>query len=289
MRSRFITLNGVRHHLTSWGTAGRPKIFFFHGWMDMAASFDFLCPLLAGDFHCVALDFRGFGKSAHTPNPLGYFFYEYLADLYELFHKLAPGETVRAVGHSMGGNILSLYAGAFPEQISHLVNIEGFGIHDMPLVAGPGRVRDWIEQRDIHPFRIYHTLAELAARLRKTNPRLPEDRALFLARHISKKVGKGHCIAADPKHKWIHPYLYRLDTVFAFWEKIRAKCLLVMAEDTEMAKWLKGVDDVHVEMNRRLDRFPEGSRRVTIPACGHMVHHEKPGELAVLIREFMGT
>jgi pimeloyl-ACP methyl ester carboxylesterase len=289
MRSFRLSLNGVRHHLVSWGRDRSPKIFFFHGWMDMAASFDFLCPALADEFHCIALDFRGFGKSEHGKNPLGYFFYEYLADIHELLQKLAPREAVRAVGHSMGGNILSLYAGTFPERISHMVNIEGFGIHDMPVSAGPGRTRDWIEKREIQPFRIYRTLAELAERLRKTNPRLPVERSLFLARHISRKLRGGYQIAADPKHKWIHPYLHRLDTVFAFWQQIQAKCLLVMAEETEMAKWLKGVDNVHVEMNRRLDHFPAGAKRVTIPGCGHMVHHEKPKELAMLIRNFMTT
>lgn len=253
----------------------------------MGASFDFICRDLARDYHCIAPDFRGFGKSQHTLSETGYFFYEYVADLYELFQKMAAGEKLRLLGHSMGGYVVSLFAGAFPDQVSHLINIEGFGVTDMTADSGPKRLHDWIVSRNVHPFRVYKTLADVATRLQKTNPRLPRARALFLARQISRRVRGGFQIAADPKHKWPNPYPHRLDSITPFWSQIQAKTLLITAEQTEMALWLKSATDVHAEMQRRLNFFPAHAERTVIPSCGHMVHHEKPEALIPLIREFL--
>jgi pimeloyl-ACP methyl ester carboxylesterase len=289
MQHRYLTLNGIKHHLCTWGNPKKPKLFFFHGWMDMGASFDFVCHYLQKDYHCIAMDWRGFGKSAHTKNPAGYFFYEYLADVQILFHKLTkPEETVKVVAHSMGGNILAFYAGCTPNKISHFINIEGFGIQDMAPEKGPKRMREWLD-RFLTPnrFQIYKNLFEVAQRLRKTNPRLPEKRALILAKHLAKKVRGGFQVAADPRHKQPGPYLHQLANVYPFWENVTAKCLLLIAENTEMSSWMTYIDNIQAEINRRLDHFPPSAQRVLIKDCGHMVHHEKPEELAKLVRNFL--
>ncbi|MBI4411373.1 MAG: alpha/beta hydrolase, partial [Deltaproteobacteria bacterium] len=259
----------------------------FHGWMDMGASFEFFCRELESDFYCIAPDLRGFGKSGHTKDPLGYFFYEYVADLHELFNKLAPDEKIRVLGHSMGGNIVSLYAGTFPERVSHFVNVEGFGIQDMPPSMGPERMRQWIESPADKGFRVYKKIPELADRLIQANPHLPMKRALFLARYLSKKVKGGYVIAADPKHKMKNPYLFQLRNIYSFWEKIGAKCLLVSAEHTEMGEWMGGEENLQKEIAGRYGRFPAGSQTVVMKDCGHMIHHEKPSVLARLVKDFL--
>lgn len=288
MKSQYLSLNGIRHHLVSWGNPRKPLVVFLHGWMDMAASFDFVCQNLQKKYHCVALDWRGCGKSAHTENPLGYYFFEYAADLHALLEKLSPKKPVKLVAHSMGGNVACFYAGSLPQRISHLVNIEGFGIANTPPEEAPKRMANWLTSRTPHRFRVYKTLPEVAQRINTTYPRLNPKRALFLAKHMSRKVKGGFQIAADPRHKWPSPLLYRLDAVFAFWKNITAKTLNIIAKETEMAKWLKNPPDLHKEIERRLALFPAGSRSAMIENSGHMVHHEQPEELARLIGEFLG-
>ncbi|HEY5799311.1 MAG TPA: alpha/beta hydrolase, partial [Burkholderiaceae bacterium] len=44
--SEFITLRGLRYHVRHWGAPppgapDKPKLFMVHGWMDVAASFQF--------------------------------------------------------------------------------------------------------------------------------------------------------------------------------------------------------------------------------------------------------
>src|SRR3990167_1907429 len=126
MKSFKLKINSLKFQFYTWGKSILPKLFLFHGWMESGASFHFLCEHLQKKFYCIAPDLRGFGKTEHTSNPLGYFFFEYIADAHAIFQKLAPREKVRILGHSMGGNLLSLYAGTFPEQVSHFINIEGF-------------------------------------------------------------------------------------------------------------------------------------------------------------------
>jgi len=287
MKTEKININGIKHNFSFWGNPANPKLFLFHGWMDMGASFDFVCQYLQDDYYCIAPDLRGFGHSDHVPNPLGTFFYEYIADAHKIFHHFEPDQKVKMLGHSMGGNILALYAGTFPDRVDHFINIEGFGIMDMAPEEGPKRIHEWIEGAGTYRFKVYQTLDEIADRLIKTNPNLSKDKALFLAKYLSNQVKGGFQIAADPKHKEKNPYLFQLKNIYPFWKNIKAKCQLIIAEETEMKKWVSPDQNLHKELERRLDYFPKDSERVRIKDCGHMVHHEKSQELARLVREFL--
>ena len=59
--------------MLTWGDARAPKLFLLHGWMDVGASFQFLVDALAGDWHAIAPDLRGYGRSEWQPQ--GYWFY----------------------------------------------------------------------------------------------------------------------------------------------------------------------------------------------------------------------
>ena len=75
--------------------------------MDVSASFQFLVDALAGDWHVLAPDWRGFGLS-QTPQD-GYWFPDYVADLDALARALAPGRSRSTVaGHSLGANVAML-------------------------------------------------------------------------------------------------------------------------------------------------------------------------------------
>ena len=182
----------------------------------------------------------------------------------------------------MGGNILSLYAATFPEQISHFINIEGFGTRNMSPHQGPAKMREWIES-SVRDFRIYKNLEEFAERLSAKNPRVPKERLHFVAKFISQKIKGGYRFSSDPKHKWPHPHLYRLENAIAFWKNIQARCLLVMGEKSEIFS----IEDSQKEFERRLNYFPKNSERIIIQDCGHRIHLEKPEELANRLVSFI--
>lgn len=283
MKSQRLLINGIRHQIYFWGSPKKPLIIFLHGWLDTGASFDFTCRHLEHDFHCIAPDMRGYGQSAHSKSPLGYFFYEYIADLHALATRLSPQKPVILAGHSLGGNVASFYAGAYPDRVSYLINIEGFGFQEKKIEDTPVRLRTWLEGIRQRPhFRIYKTISEFADRLRKANPRLPQDRALFIARHITKKTKGGVIMAADPMHKLPEPYFLDTQIAQVFWGNIKAPCLLITAECSELLSYLGNED-----LQTRLSHFPNASKKAAIRDCGHMVHYEQAEDLAKIIIQFI--
>lgn len=288
MKTQNISLNGIKHHVYIWGQKHLPPLFFLHGWMDTGASFEFIEKHLSRRYFCIAPDLRGFGKSSHARNPLGYFFYDYIADFHALSAAFSPNKPFRLIGHSLGGNVASCFAGSFPDRVSHLVNIEGFGLMDMPPSIAPDKLRLWIEStHSKKKFKLYKSLDDVAKRLRQTNPRLNDKRALFLAKHTTTKSKLGFKFSADPRQKWTHPYIHRLDVMYAFWNRITAKTLNVIGDSTEINQWIKSMDDLESELNRRLENFPKGSEKIIIKNSGHMIHHEQPDQLAKVISGFL--
>ena len=150
-RSEFVPIRNLRYHVRTWGEPkpGQPPLVMVHGWMDVAASYQFVVDAFKQDRHVVAPDWRGYGLT-ELPRTDNYWFPDYLADLEFLLDRYSPDAPVDLVGHSMGGNIAMLYAGARPERIRSLVNLEGFGMPATKPSQAPGRYAKWIEQLKAH-------------------------------------------------------------------------------------------------------------------------------------------
>ncbi|WCP66193.1 alpha/beta hydrolase [Vibrio tubiashii] len=105
------------------------SVVFLHGWLDNAASFESIMASLHAlnpDWHLCAIDLPGHGLSSHKEAGNFYPFHDYIDDVYQFLANLSPNRLV-LVGHSLGALIASCYSAAFPEQVSGLVQIEGYG------------------------------------------------------------------------------------------------------------------------------------------------------------------
>jgi len=192
-RSRFIQLRGLRYHLREWGGGAHTArtLVMLHGWMDVSASFQFVVDALDRDWRVVAPDWRGFGRSDRAAGDC-YWYPDYLADLEFILDDVAGAEPALLVGHSMGGNIALMYAGARPQRVRAIANLEGFGLRPTQPEQAPGRYAQWIDQlKQGGSLRDYASQDEVAARLMKNNPRLSAERAAFLAQHWSQPDGRG--------------------------------------------------------------------------------------------------
>ncbi len=287
--SDFVTVRGVKLHVRRWGRPDAPTLYMLHGWMDVAASFQFVVDALAGDWQVLAPDARGFGLSDWPVAASGgghYWFQEYLADLDALIDHYTPTGEVNLVGHSMGANVVCLYAGVRPERVRRVVDLEGFGLAPARAEQAPKRLRRWLDDLHAPPeLRAYASLDEVAARLTKTNPRLDPRRAAFLARHWAtlRDDGRYHLLA-DPAHKMMGPMLYRLDEVMASWAQVRAKVLHVEAVNSPTLAQLAGEIPL-AEFKARFAAFPDW-REKYVDDAGHMVHHDQPEQIAALIEAF---
>jgi pimeloyl-ACP methyl ester carboxylesterase len=278
-----VDARGLRHHVRHWGDPEAPPLVMVHGWMDVSASFQFVVDALATERHVIAPDWRGFGLT-ERPRADAYWFPDYLGDLDALLDALLPDRAVDLVGHSMGGNVATLYAGVRPARVRRLVNLEGFGMRPTEPSMAPQRLREWLDELKAPArMRDYACADEVARRLVATNPRLPMDKARWLAGHWSAPNAAGrHELLGDPAHKRVNPYLYRVDEIAASWGAIEAPVLLVSASET--SPWHRFVDtDAYRERLRAIRRL----ERATVDGAGHMLHHDRPERVASLIEGFV--
>jgi pimeloyl-ACP methyl ester carboxylesterase len=283
--SNYLTIRGLRYHVRTWGERDRPHLFLLHGWMDVSASFQFLVNEFSREWHVVAPDWRGFGLTEWARE--GYWFPDYYADLEGMLNAYQPNAPVLLVGHSMGGNIAATYAGLRPERVAKLVTLEGIGMARMISETAPKRLCDWLDAQIEPPrFAPYESFDALAARLKRNNPRLGDERAQFLARHWGRETEAGNVeLRSDPRHKAVNPYLFRIDEALACWRRITAPTLLVSGKDSHIPRWLK---DRPEELAERKAAFRD-LKEAELEDCGHMMHHDQPARLAQLIEAFLSA
>jgi pimeloyl-ACP methyl ester carboxylesterase len=262
-----------------------------HGWMDVGASFQFLVDALQGEWRVIAPDWRGFGRSEWCAD--GYWYLDYIADLDALLDHFSPGEPARIVGHSLGGNVACMFAGLRAQRVSHAISLDGFGIPAEGAETAPDKIAKWLDAlRDPPSFAPYSSMAAVADRLQKSNPRLPRDKAEFLAAHWAAALPDGSArLVSDPRHKLPFPIVYRMEEVLAVWNRVICPVLWVGAEDSFVAKWLaggrtEGASDAQAALKARMAAF-SNIKLITIPDASHMLHHDQPAAVAAAIEAFL--
>lgn len=278
IRSRRVTslrVRGVDYSINEWGNSADPLFFYLHGWGDTGSTFQFVIDELKQDWFVVAPDWRGFGGS--SGGNLGYWFPDYVADLDRLLRHYSPDAAVRLVGHSMGGNVAGLYAGTFPERVSAFADVEGFGLADALPREAPARYRAWIEQEEAGPeFLDYANFSALAQRVQRRNPGMTLAQAEYVAREWAEEDASGRVVLrADPAHKLPNPVLYRRAEAEACWREITAETLLIAGTRSH---FVASDDPLFATQKARW-----------IEDAGHMLHFERPRELAALIEEFLSS
>nr|MDP2192108.1 alpha/beta hydrolase [Rhodoferax sp.] len=291
-RSEFVPIRNLIYHVRVWGEPSPDKtpLVMVHGWMDVAASYQFVVDALSHSHYVIAPDWRGYGQTP-SGGVDNFWFPDYLADLDFLLDHYAPQGQVNLVGHSMGGNVVMLYAGVRPERIRRLVNLEGFGMPATTPDEAPVRYLKWMDdlkklQRGEMDLKPYNTVDGVARRLMKTNPRLGRDKANWLAQHWAHENEQGKWrILGDPAHKIANAQLYRVDEVLEIYRRISMPTLAVEASDSSLDLWWKGKFTL-AQYHERLKLVPQ-VEIAKIENAGHMMHHDQPEHLAALIENFL--
>ena len=291
----FVPVRQCRLHLHRWGTPveGRAPLLLLHGWMDVGASWQFMADHLPADREVLAFDWRGFGLT-ESPAVDHHVFDDYLGDLDALLDQVSPDAPVDLVGHSMGGNVAMLYAGARPRRVRRLVNLEGFGLADVPAEQAAARHGQWLDElaalrRGEKRLADYDSREAVARRLQRNNPRLPATRADWLAGEWARPVvqadgGVRWRIRGDDAHRVVSARIFRADEVLAHYRAIACPLLAVHASHGTLAGAGR---DGHV-----LADFHDRLRQVAdvtiaeVPDAGHMLHHDQPRRVAELIQNF---
>jgi pimeloyl-ACP methyl ester carboxylesterase len=291
-KSEFVPIRNLQYHVQVWGEPSPDKtpLVMVHGWMDVAASYQFVVDAFAQDHYIIAPDWRGYGKTS-SGTADNFWFADYMADLDFLLDHYAPDRPVNLVGHSLGGNVVMLYGGVRPERIRRLVNLEGFGLPATTPDMAPQRYAKWMDElKKLHrgelDMRAYDSIAGVARRLMKTNPRLGQDKADWLAQQWACQDAQGQwSIQGQPAHKVISAHLYQADEVLALYQRLSMPVLAVEASDNSLDLWWKGKFTL-AQYHERIQSVPN-VEIARINDAGHMMHHDQPEVLAALIERFI--
>lgn len=268
---RTLTVNGLRLRYLEWGDPGAPPVVCVHGYTSSAETFNALARRLSDRVRLIAMDVRGHGESAWSPD--GAYRYEDQAGDLAAFVDQLGLRRFTLIGTSMGGIIAMTYAGAHGERLAGLV------INDIgpDPEAGTQRITQMVGDR---PDR-FATLDDAMAYRRRVSPIVAsrtEDDQLELARGVLRR-------SADGAWGWKMDPAYITQRVQkgppprpALWPalaRIHAPTLVVWGSDSDVLS--------EKQAQRMVETLPKGEL-VTVRGVGHAPTLIEPVVLAVLER-----
>lgn len=266
------TVQGLR-----WGAVGTHRVLALHGWLDNAASFVPLAPLLHG-IDLVAPDLPGHGLSAHLPRGTDYSFAGAVHHVLDIADALG-WDRFSLLGHSMGAGIASLVAAGCPDRIERLVAIEALGALPDTAEHTVTRLREAVAATRALPgkrLRIFPTL-DPAIRARMHANALGEASARLLVERGVTVVDGGFAWSSDPRLTL--PTMVRMTDaqVDALVAGIDCPTRVIYASPPQ--PYLP-----EPERSRRAALLPRGD--LIVVAGGHHLHMEDPGTVAEAIGRF---
>lgn len=270
--SHIFTSNRLRLHYVDWGNAGAPTMILVHGGLDHCRSWDWTARHFRDRWHVIAPDLRGHGDSA-WPSDGRYSTDACVADLAQLIHQKGGGPVV-LIGHSLGGNVATRYAGIYPEMVSKLVSIEGLGwspaeIARRETVPIGGRLRAWQEERRLLSGRLprrYATLDEAYERMQQENPNLSPAQVRHLTEHgVSQNEDGSYSWKFDNYARTLMPIDLTQPQIHELWSTIACPTLLLYGNDS----WAS-----NPARDGRLAHFRH-ARVIDYDRAGHWLHHDR--------------
>jgi esterase len=264
---RFVTVNGLRLHYLEWGDSTKPAMILLHGIARHAHTFDHIAPDLARDHRVLAIDMRGHGDSAWSPEG-AYLVEDYVKDLEELLQQLAI-RRVTLLGNSTGGRVVQVFAGQHPELVERLI-VEDVG------PERPQDIADAFARRVQQEANGWASEDELVMQLVAANRRTPEPLLRTYAHFGIKPGPNGRLI-------WKRdPNLVKGFVSTELWDYVRritSPALYVIGGASQI---------VPAEAQARLKQMLPNCEIVTMPGLGHYPNEEDtPGFLAIVNR-FLG-
>jgi NAD(P)-dependent dehydrogenase (short-subunit alcohol dehydrogenase family)/pimeloyl-ACP methyl ester carboxylesterase len=99
---RYVQSGEVQLAVREWGKPGRPAVMLVHGYPDSSQVWDATAALLARDFHVIAYDVRGAGRSTAPQAVEAYALEHLVADAAAVADACSPDRPVHLVGHDWG-------------------------------------------------------------------------------------------------------------------------------------------------------------------------------------------
>jgi pimeloyl-ACP methyl ester carboxylesterase len=291
-RGQFVAVApGVTLEVLDWGGSGTPLVFL-SGLQDVAHGFDDFAPRFTDHFHVLAITRRGYGASSQTPS--GYDLATRVADLHALLDSLHLTR-VALVGHSIAGDELTAFAGAYPDRVSHLVYLDaaydhsgvGVLIREYPALP-PMLAADSASPKAVQAYtlRTYGTLIP-EAQLRAIGHYDSSDRltANVTPDWVDSQVLQG---CGRPDYKAVHTPALVIDAVvdsapqaFPSFAQLDSTTQQAAIRFTgTLQRWQAAEED-------KVRRELAGAQIVELHGANHYVFYSHPTEVTDAMRKFL--
>ncbi|WP_299615325.1 alpha/beta hydrolase [uncultured Tateyamaria sp.] len=284
-----ITTQRLGEHdftVRAWGDPAHPMILMLHGFPEYGGAWEDIATRLSDRFYCVAPDQRGYGKS-YAPDDIGaYATSKLVGDMVALIGDRAP---VIVMGHDWGASVAYGLAMFRPDLVSHLIIANG--VHPVPF------------QRAMAAGGAQSEASQYINFLRSdgSEDALAENDFAKLLKLFSAKMDMSW-LAGD-----------RLDAYKAVWRQsglrgmihwYRASPLIVadpgtpeempdlpldrlMVRCPHLLIWADGDTALLPVSTEGLEAFAPDLTRATVPGADHWVLHQKPDEVARIVRDWL--
>lgn len=266
-QDRFLDVNGLRLHYLDWGAEGKQPFIMLHGIGRVAHSFDHIAPRFNQGYHVIALDMRGHGDSAWSPEG-AYLVEDYAQDLAAFIERLNLRNVV-LLGNSTGGRVVQFYAGTHPERVAKLI-VEDVGPERTNEIASGFARRVQQEENG------WASEDELVASLLRGGGKISEALERNYAHFGSKRRADGRIV-------WKRdPNLVKGFVPTELWAQVlRIQCPTIYI--------LGGASNiVPPETQQKLRENLPVVQIVTMPQLGHYPHQEAPEDYVRIVQTFLG-
>lgn len=226
---RFFSVNGYRLAAKEWHVDAPIPVIACHGWLDNAASFDYLAPLLQ-QCHILALDMPGHGFSDHKSPQASYNIWDDLLDILAVADAMQWSQ-FHLLGHSRGAIISMLLACAMPKRISSLMMLDAVLPQPVAVEDSVTQLANFLhEQRTIGSKRLSHyDDIEAAVATRCRAAMMTAKAARPIVERGLKKSAAGYQWRSDPRLTTASAFKLTAGHNQAFADAIRVPNLLLMA------------------------------------------------------------
>lgn len=226
-----VTLTSGELSIQEWGDPSSPTMICLHGWLDNSASFHRLAPLLSPAFHLLVVDLPGHGLSQPLADGAHYYIWQNIETLYELL-VIKEIENVHLLGHSMGGVVASLFAGAFADKVQSLILLDSLGPMTSQAKETPKQLAKAVldSQRTPSALRVFPNIADALQARKRSSPGMSDGALLPIVERNLKQSVSGYSWRTDARLRHTSKVRLTDEQVMAFLEAITAPVLVIMAE-----------------------------------------------------------
>ena len=211
-----------------WHSEAKVKVLALHGWLDNAASFDAIAPLMT-DCCIFAFDQAGNGHSDFRPASATYHLWDDLVDCVAIADALG-WERFHVMGHSRGAMLSVLLGVSVPDRVLSQLLFDGLMPIPVPPEKSPSQLAKFVSHFSQQAKVRYYPDFESMLAIRVKASGLSESASHILASRSIHQNEQGFFWRSDGRLKYPSAIKMTKEMVFAMIAEVTAPTTLILAD-----------------------------------------------------------